>query len=68
MALAESPPFKDAIRSRAVPAALRMLRLEQPNNHEPVYEILTKVSGERFADRDYAAWERWAGQRQPASQ
>jgi hypothetical protein len=38
-----------------VPVALRLLRLAKPNNHDPAYEILRKVSGETFGDRDYAA-------------
>jgi hypothetical protein len=59
-ALAEQPRYRAAIRDGAVPTALRMLRLLQPNNHEPAYQILKLVSGENFGDRDYAAWERWA--------
>lgn len=62
-ALADVPKYRDAIRADAVPVALRMLRLEQPNNHEPAYQILTKISGETFGERDYAAWERWAATR-----
>ena len=58
--LAAQPRYRDAIRAGAAPIALRMLRLEQPNNHDPAYEILKLVSGESFGDRDYAAWERWA--------
>jgi hypothetical protein len=41
---------------------LRLLKLEQPNNHDPAYRILRTVSGENFGERDYAAWERWAAQ------
>jgi len=62
-ALAGQPKYRDAIRADAVPVALRMLRLAQPNNHDPAYQILTQVSGETFGDRDYAAWERWAAGR-----
>jgi hypothetical protein len=62
-ALAEQPPYRDAIRAEAVPAALRLLRLETPNNHDPAYEILRRVSGETYGDRDYAAWEHWAAAR-----
>jgi hypothetical protein len=58
--LADQQRYRDAIRADAVPPALRLLRAEQPNNHDPAYEILTKVSGETFGERDYAAWERWA--------
>jgi hypothetical protein len=39
-----------------------VLRLAQPNNHDPAYEILMQVSGETFGERDYAAWERWAAE------
>jgi hypothetical protein len=60
-ALAGDPRYHDTIR--AVPAALRLLKLEKANNHEPAYEILKQVSGESFGDRDYAVWERWAASR-----
>ena len=62
-ALADQARYRDSIRADAVPAALRLLRLEKPNNHDPAYEILKQVSGEGFGDRDYAAWERWAATR-----
>jgi hypothetical protein len=62
-ALARDTRYHDTIRAEAVPAALRLLELEKPNNHDPAYEILTQVSGEAFGDRDYAAWERWAASR-----
>jgi hypothetical protein len=61
-ALAAQPRYRDAIRTGAVPIALRVLRLAQPNNHDPAYEILMQVSGETFGERDYAAWERWAAE------
>jgi hypothetical protein len=59
-ALADQPRYRDTIRAEAVPTALRLLKLTQPNNHEPAYEILTKLSGEQYGERDYAAWQRWA--------
>jgi hypothetical protein len=58
--LAKSPRYRDRIRADAVPVALQLLRLEQPVNHSPAYELLKIVSGEAFGERDYAAWERWA--------
>lgn len=61
--LAKSPRYRDRIRAEAVPIALRLLRLEQPINHEPAYELLKLLSGEKFDERDYAAWERWAASR-----
>jgi hypothetical protein len=58
--LAKSPRYRDRIRADAVPVALKLLRLEQPVNHDPAYELLKVLSGEAFGERDYAAWERWA--------
>jgi hypothetical protein len=60
-ALAKQPKYRDAMRAEAVPTALRVLRQQKPNNHDPAYAILKEISGESFGDRDYAAWERWAG-------
>jgi hypothetical protein len=60
--LAKSPRYRDRIRADAVPVALKLLRLEQPINHGPAYELLKIVSGEAFGERDYTAWERWAAE------
>lgn len=38
---------------------LEMLRLKQPNNHDPAYTILKNLSGENFSERDYESWEKW---------
>jgi hypothetical protein len=59
LALARRPELHDRITRDAGPTLLRLLHLNQPNNHEPAWEILKLVSGESFGERDYAAWERW---------
>jgi len=61
--LAGQSKYRDIIREEAVPAALRLLKTEKPNNHDPAYQILKEVSGETFGERDYAAWQRWAAGR-----
>ena len=61
--LAGQAKYRDTVRTEAVPAALRLLKLEKANNHDPAYQILTQVSGEAFGERDYASWERWAASR-----
>ncbi len=53
---------KKIILHKAGIILLAMLRLEQPNNHDPAYSILKNISGENFGDRDYGAWEKWVGQ------
>jgi hypothetical protein len=58
--LAKSPRYRERIRAEAAPVALKQLRLEQPVNHDPAYELLKVLSRQDFGERDYAAWERWA--------
>lgn len=48
------------------PALLKLLRLEQPNNHDFAYKILKKLSGKDFGERDYAAWQKWLDEQRAA--
>lgn len=57
--LADRPENKSIIRQQAGETILKILRLTQPNNHAPAYEILKKISGEKYGDRDYARWTAW---------
>jgi hypothetical protein len=41
------------------PALHCIALFDRPELEPPAYEILTKVSGEQYGERDYAAWERW---------
>ncbi|AHE66203.1 hypothetical protein [Legionella oakridgensis] len=38
---------------------LALLRLKQPNNHDISYEILKKVSGRDFGDKNIDSWNKW---------
>lgn len=59
----------DRVAREAGEVLLAMLALAQPNNHDYAYKILTQISGERFGERDDAAWRRWLGLRaQPLEQ
>jgi hypothetical protein len=60
--LARDEETRSYIRAHALPTLLKNLRLEQPINHEPAYELLKLVSGESFGDRDYKAWQTWVAQ------
>ncbi len=48
-----------AIARRALPTLRAMLRLAQPNNHDFAYKILQAISGQRFGEHDFAAWDAW---------
>lgn len=47
----------------AGPTLIKLLKLEQPNNHDFAYKILKTVSGKDFGERDYAAWETWLAEK-----
>lgn len=51
--------LRQVIAARAGSTLLAMLRLQQPNNHDYAYRILTKISGKSFGERDYASWDAW---------
>lgn len=50
---------KRLIVDRAGSTLIEMLKLQQPNNHEPAYEILKNISGEKYEARDYQSWQSW---------
>lgn len=50
---------KKAIIQSVGQILLDMLKLQQPNNHDPAYAILKNISGQNFGERDYEAWEKW---------
>jgi hypothetical protein len=50
---------KKLIAKQSGSVLLEMLRLQQPNNHDPAYAVLKNISGKNFGDRDYLAWETW---------
>lgn len=57
--VADNPKNRKPITQKAGPLLLKLLRLNQPNNHDPAYSVLKKISGKEFGERDYKAWEEW---------
>jgi hypothetical protein len=47
------------VASDAGSMLLAMLRLQQPNNHDWAYKVFTAISGQRYGERDYTAWQTW---------
>jgi hypothetical protein len=50
--------YREVIQ-KAGPVLLKLLALEQPNNHDFAYKILKQVSGKDLGERDIAAWQHW---------
>ena len=57
--LAERAENKPILMKKAGAMLIKILRLWQPNNHDPAFSILKKISGKNFGERDYRAWEKW---------
>jgi hypothetical protein len=59
VSLADRPENRAPILRTVGSVLLDMLALQQPNNHDPAYQILRKLSGKDFGERDYSAWRAW---------
>ena len=57
--LSKNPRHHARIARDAGSVLIAMLRLKQPNNHDPAYVVLKNISGRAYGERDYAAWEKW---------
>jgi hypothetical protein len=58
-AAADGKHAKEVIRAKGGEKLLSLLELKQPNNHEPAYAILKKISGKNYSSTDYTAWRHW---------
>ncbi|CAM3702160.1 hypothetical protein LLO_2902 [Legionella longbeachae NSW150] len=38
---------------------INLLKLQQPNNHDPAYLILKEISHQNYSERDYQHWQQW---------
>jgi len=63
-AAANSEKGKVAILKQGGDKLLALLALKQPNNHDPAYEILKKISGQHFQGNDLKAWSNWVHTKQ----
>ena len=57
--IAKRPDKRRYLIQSCGPLLVSILKLQQPNNHDPAYLILKSLSGKDFGERDYAAWENW---------
>lgn len=58
-ALSEKAELKPIILKGAGWVLFDMLKLNQPNNHDPAYTVLKSISGQEYGDRDYMSWKSW---------
>ena len=58
-ALADNPTNAKLIKHAIGKQLIDNLKLQQPSNHNPAYEVLKKISGKNYGERDYQAWEKY---------
>ncbi|KTD61694.1 HEAT repeat domain-containing protein [Legionella spiritensis] len=56
---AESDKAKKLIIQKGGKKILKLLQLNQPNNHKLAYELLQKISSKNYDDGNVVAWENW---------
>jgi hypothetical protein len=57
--LSLQPYYAKYIREYAADKIIIQLKMLQPNVHLPAYDILKRISNQKYAERDYSAWELW---------
>lgn len=63
LALLNNPKNIRPVQQKMTVDLLNMLKMQQPIVHRPAWEILKKISGRRYGERDYHAFETWAANR-----
>ncbi len=62
LSLSNQPKYAKYIRTHAATLLINHLKMFQPNLHDGSYEVLTKISGKKYGERDYKAWQDWLDQ------
>ena len=57
--LADNDSYRPFLIQTASKQILKILRTRHPNNHDMAYTVLSLLSRENIARRDYDAWDRW---------
>jgi hypothetical protein len=57
--LVVQPRYAKYIQQHASKEIMDNLKMLQPNLHDTAYQVLMIMSGKKFGERDYAAWENW---------
>lgn len=55
----KQPAYAHFVINNASKNILDNLKMLQPNLHGNAYELLQKLSNEKYGDRDYLAWDKW---------
>jgi hypothetical protein len=59
LSLTNQPRYAKFIAVHAKTELLEELKMRQLNLHDLAYEVLKKISGKNYSDRNYVAWKNW---------
>jgi hypothetical protein len=57
--LASQPNYARYIKAHAADELMIELKMQSHQIHDTTYNILEKISGKKFDDHDYTAWQNW---------
>lgn len=57
--LEKNTAYAKPVAKKAGKTLLQLLALQQPNNHDPAYQILTLISNKNYADTELEQWRYW---------
>lgn len=57
--LAQQPRYAAYLKIHAARQIMTQLKMLQPDVHLPAYQILKRISGKSYGERDYATWQSW---------
>ncbi|MFZ4077082.1 MAG: HEAT repeat domain-containing protein, partial [Legionellaceae bacterium] len=66
LSVMDSKEVQQRLRAEGVERLMKLLALKQPNNHDPAYLLLKKISGQDFGEHNIAAWQHWASDHKTA--
>lgn len=58
-AMAEDKQYQPVLIKEAGAQLIRLLKLKQPNNHDEAYQILRKISHQKYSEHAYSDWQNW---------
>ncbi len=58
-AISLQPRYAQYIKEHAKGQLITQLKMQKPEIHNSAYQILKQISGDKFGNRDYTAWENW---------
>jgi hypothetical protein len=58
--LADRAAYRPYVVTRGAPYLSRLLKLQQPSNHDLAFTLLSMLSQQAYDQHDYDAWDAWA--------